>query len=52
MDPVVPFQRGIDSRDALVALGHEVEWHEYPMQHSVCEEEIEDSQAWLLKVLG
>ena len=52
MDPVVPFQRGIDSRDALVALGHAVEWHEYPMQHSVCEEEIEDSQAWLLKVLG
>ena len=52
MDPVVPFQRGIDSRDALVALSHDVEWHEYPMQHSVCEEEIEDSQAWLLKVLG
>ena len=52
MDPVVPFQRGIDSRDALVALGHEVEWHEYPMQHSVCEDEIEDSQAWLQKVLG
>ena len=52
MDPVVPFQRGIDTRDALVALGHAVEWHEYPMQHSVCEDEIEDSQAWLLKVLG
>ena len=52
MDPVVPFQRGIDTRDALVALGHEVEWHEYPMQHSVCEEEIEDTQAWLLKVLA
>ena len=52
MDPVVPFQRGTESRDALVALGHAVEWHEYPMQHSVCEEEIEHMQAWLLKVLA
>ncbi|MFL6626692.1 MAG: alpha/beta hydrolase [Vitreoscilla sp.] len=52
MDPVVPFQRGADARDALVALGHAVEWHDYPMQHSVCEEEIEDAQAWLLKVLA
>ena len=52
MDPVVPFERGTASRDALVALGHPVEWHDYPMQHSVCEEEIEDTQAWLLKILG
>src|SRR4051812_48589168 len=52
MDPVVPFQRGTDARDALVALGHVVEWHDYPMQHAVCEEEIEDARAWLLKVLA
>ena len=52
MDPVVPFQRGADARDALVALGHPVEWHEYPMQHSVCEQEIQDAEAWLLKILG
>jgi phospholipase/carboxylesterase len=52
MDPVVPFARGTATRDALVALGHEVEWHEYPMQHSVCQEEIEDMKTWLLKVLA
>jgi phospholipase/carboxylesterase len=51
-DPVVPFQRGVETRDALLALGHPVEWHEYPMQHSVCQEEIDDMQAWLLKVLA
>lgn len=51
-DPVVPLARGSASRDALVALGHPVEWHEYPMEHSVCAEEIEDLNAWLLKVLG
>ncbi|MGZ5205818.1 MAG: alpha/beta hydrolase, partial [Caldimonas sp.] len=30
-DPVIPIARARDSRDALVAMGHEVEWHEYPM---------------------
>ena len=51
-DPVVPYARGIATRDALVELGHAVEWHEYPMQHSVCQEEIADVQDWLLKVLA
>jgi phospholipase/carboxylesterase len=32
-------------------LGYEVEWHEYPMGHSVCMEEIADLNTWLLKVL-
>jgi phospholipase/carboxylesterase len=51
-DPVVPLARGIASRDALLALGHPVDWHEYPMQHSVCAQEIDDLQAWLSKVLA
>lgn len=51
-DPVVVPARGTASRDALRALGHEVEWHDYPMPHSVCMEEIEDLNAWLLKQLG
>ena len=52
MDPVVPYARGTATRDALVELGHPVEWHDYPMQHSVSQEEIADVQAWLLKVLA
>ena len=51
-DPVVPLARGAASRDALRALGHEVEWHDYPMPHSVCAEEVADLNAWLLKQLG
>lgn len=51
-DPVVTLARGIASRDALLALGYAVEWHEYPMQHSVCVEEIADLNRWLLRVLG
>jgi phospholipase/carboxylesterase len=51
LDPIVTFARGAASRDALRALGHDVEWHEYPMEHSVCLEEIADLNRWLLKVL-
>jgi phospholipase/carboxylesterase len=52
MDPVVPIARAIASRDALQALGYAVEWHEYPMAHSVCMEEIADLDGWLLGVLA
>lgn len=51
-DPVVGFDRGAASRDALRAMGYDVDWHEYPMEHSVCMEEVEDLNAWLLKVLA
>ena len=51
-DPVVVPARGTASRDALRALGHEVQWHEYPMPHSVCMDEIGDLNAWLLKQLA
>jgi phospholipase/carboxylesterase len=50
-DPIVPFPRAMASRDALARLGYEVEWHEYPMPHSVCPEEIDDIGAWLRRVL-
>ena len=51
-DPVVPLARGVASRDALAALGHDIEWHDYPMPHSVCAEEIGDLNRWLLRVLA
>lgn len=51
-DGVIPIARAAQSRDALRALGHEVEWHEYPMEHSVCMEEIADLNRFLLRVLA
>ena len=51
LDEVVLPQRGAASRDQLQALGYAVEWHEYPMEHSVCLDEIQDLNDWLLKVL-
>jgi phospholipase/carboxylesterase len=51
-DPVVLYPRGVASRDALAALGYAIEWHDYPMPHSVCAEEIIDLNRWLLRVLA
>jgi phospholipase/carboxylesterase len=51
-DPIVPFARGEASRAELVKMGYAVEWHEYPMEHSVCPEEIDDLNRWLLEKLG
>lgn len=50
-DPVVPFAAGLAARDGLAALGHAVQWHEYPIQHGVCAEELADLQAWMRAVL-
>jgi phospholipase/carboxylesterase len=51
-DPVVPHAMGSASHARLHQAGYAVEWHEYPMPHSVCLEEITDIGRWLGKVLG
>jgi phospholipase/carboxylesterase len=52
LDPVVPFAMGVESRDRLRTGGRAVDWHEYPMPHAVCGEELEDLRLWLLAVLS
>ena len=51
-DPVVPFEGGRLSRQALEAQGYGIEWREYPMPHSVCAEEIADISSWLTRVFS
>ena len=51
-DPMIVIARAAQSRDALLALGYPVEWHAYPMAHSVCPQEIADMNHWLLRVLA
>lgn len=51
-DDLIPLARAAASRDALVAAGYRVQWHEYRMQHAVCGEEIADVARWLRNVLG
>jgi phospholipase/carboxylesterase len=50
-DPVVPLMMGAGSMTFLAGLGYPVAWHQYPMQHSVCQQEIQDMGAWLRKIL-
>ena len=47
MDPMIPMARAITSRDALTALGYNVEWREYGMGHQVSPQEIADIGEWL-----
>jgi phospholipase/carboxylesterase len=50
-DDIIPLRRAEASRDALIALGYKVDWHAYPMPHSVCAPEIADIGEFLGKVL-
>ena len=51
-DGVVPYEMASRSKEILAQHGYNVEWHEYPMPHSVCLEEIRDISDWLGNVLG
>ena len=51
-DPMVTIDRAIASRDELQRLGYAVEWHSYPMEHTVSTQEVDDLNVWLLKVLA
>lgn len=51
-DPVVVPARGEASRDLLASLGYAVQWHTYPMPHSVHPREIADIAAFLTRVLA
>jgi phospholipase/carboxylesterase len=51
-DPMLPLALGQHSRDTLENAGYKVEWHEYPMAHAVCAEEITAISNWLLSVFA
>lgn len=50
-DSVIALSTAQLSRQALESASYKVEWHEYEMPHSVCEEEINDIRDFLLRVL-
>lgn len=49
-DPMLPIALGHHSCETLEKAGYTVEWHDYPMAHAVCAEEIADIRNWLLSV--
>ena len=51
-DPMIVMTRAEASRDALLRMGYAVQWHRYPMQHSVHPAEISDIGDFLRSVVG
>ncbi len=49
-DPVVRPEWGRASLDRLISVGYKVDWHEYPMAHAVCPQEIADISNWLREI--
>jgi len=50
-DPVVGLALGEQAVDWLQQHAYPVEWHQYPMQHQVCWEQIQQIGGWLRQVL-
>ena len=50
-DDLIPLSRAKASREHLEKLGYKIEWHDYPMPHSVCAPEIADISAFFAKVI-
>jgi phospholipase/carboxylesterase len=50
-DPVVALDRAQASHSLLEKLGYQIDWNEYPMEHSVNPEELNDISRFLQEVL-
>jgi phospholipase/carboxylesterase len=51
-DPVVPISLAITSRENLRFANYNLEWREYPMEHTVCIQELIDISQWLHRILS
>lgn len=50
-DPMVIESMGLDSVESLKTMGFDPEYHSYPMEHSVCPQEIVDMGVWISTLL-
>ena len=49
-DPVLPIAAGQHARDIMQQADFTVQWHEFPMAHAVCADEITEIRNWLVNV--
>ena len=49
-DPLIPLMFAKASSDFLIKHGYQIDWHTYPMQHTVCSQEIRDLSQWLQRI--
>ena len=50
-DQMIPIMRAATSRENLIRLGYDVRWFDYPMEHQICLEEVEQIAAFFQEVL-
>lgn len=50
-DGMIPIMRAATARENLIRLGYDVRWFDYPMEHQVCVEEIEEVSRFLTEIL-
>ena len=51
-DPIVAVAQGEKAHQLLTTMGYQVDYKTYPMEHSVCPEEIAHIAQWLVKILS
>jgi phospholipase/carboxylesterase len=47
-DDIIPLPVATDTHRYLESIGAVPEWHQYPMAHSLCADEVTDIRAWLM----
>ena len=50
-DQMIPIMRAATSRENLIRLGYDVRWFDYPMEHQICLQEVEQIAAFFQEVL-
>ncbi len=48
LDDIVPHALGLLSKERINTLGYKINWHNYPIGHHLCQEEVLDLRKWLL----
>lgn len=51
-DPIVAYQFGKNAYDILKAQNYPIQWHSYPIPHSICKEEFKELGNWLIRNLS
>ncbi len=51
-DSIVPMEYGLISRQFLEQLGHKISWHEYPIEHHISSQQLNDLGGWLIKLIN
>ncbi|MBP9742397.1 MAG: carboxylesterase, partial [Burkholderiales bacterium] len=46
-DPIIPYQIAESTHQILERFGFDITWYVYPMEHSLCQQEVIDLSNWL-----